>query len=162
MAVTDDILATYRSPKAVYARLLAQPVREDRALSYLIAALIVIFVAQWPGLSRAAHFQPEVPMTQRMVAAFLASLAAVPVMYLLAAAGHHVARALGGQGAYFGARIALFWALLAASPLMLLQGLITGFIGQGPGLTVTRVVVFAVFMWFWATGLRRSHVGVTP
>ena len=57
---------------------------------------------------------PSVPLTQRMVAAFLGVLALIPVFYLLAALAHFGARLFGGHGSFFGARIALFWALLAS------------------------------------------------
>lgn len=159
MAVTDDIVATYRGPGRVFRRILAEPPREDRALAYLIAALVVIYIAQWPGMSRAAFFQPAVPMTQRMVAGFLGALAAVPVAYGIAALTHVGLRALTGHGAGYGRRIALFWALLAISPLMLLQGLATGFVGAGPALTVLRGLVFVIFLWFWISGLRTHPSG---
>ncbi len=64
-----------------------------------------------------------------------------PLAYLLAAISHLVARAFGGKGTGYGARVALFWSLLAVSPLMLLQGLVRGFIGEGPALMATGVVV---------------------
>lgn len=159
MAVTDDIVATYRGPSAVMRRLLQGERHEARALTYLIVALVVIYIAQWPGLSRAAHFAPEVPLVQRMVAAFLAVLAMIPAFYMLAAFGHLVARALGGRGNFFGARIALFWALLAVTPLMLLHGMVAGFIGPGVQATLVGVIVFAVFLWFWLSGLRASEFG---
>lgn len=159
MAVTDDIVATYRGPGAVMRRLLTGERHEARALAYLIAALTVIYVSQWPGLSRDAFLDPSVPMTQRMVAALLAVLATIPAFYLLAALGHLGASAFGGKGSYFDARIALFWALLAVAPLMLLQGLVAGFVGPGAGLTLLGVLVFAVFLWFWITGLRAAEFG---
>ncbi len=159
MAVTDDIIATYRAPRDVMARLLAAERHEARALAYLLAAVIVIHIAQWPGMSRAAFLQPDVPLSQRMFAAFLAVLAAIPVFYGLAALSHLAARSLGGTGGYFEARIVLFWALLATTPLMLFQGMVSAFMGQGPALTLTGLVVFAVFMWFWVTGLRVAEFG---
>ena len=159
MAVTDDILATYRGPKKVARRILAGETHEGRALTYLLFALIVIFIAQWPGLSRDAFLNPDVPLTQRMVAAFLAVLATIPAFYLLAALGHIAARAFGGRGSFFGARIALFWALLAVSPLMLFQGLVAAFVGPGAGLTAVGLVVFAVFIWFWLSGLSAAEFG---
>lgn len=159
MSVTDDIVATYRGPKPVVRRLLAGNAHEARALAYLLSALAVIYIAQWPGLSRDAHLDPSVPLTQRMVAALLAVLATIPVFYLLAALGHVAARALGGRGSFFGSRIALFWALLAVTPLMLFQGLVAAFVGPGAGMTLTGVVVFAAFLWFWIAGLSVAEFG---
>ncbi|MGO4854894.1 YIP1 family protein [Phaeovulum sp. W22_SRMD_FR3] len=159
MAVSDDILASYRGPRRVLARILAAPRREDRPLGYLIAALIVGFIALWPGMARDAHFAPEVPLGQRMLGAALGMLVLVPVFYLLAGASAYVAKLIWGRLDFYGARVALFWALLAASPLMLLQGLVSGFIGGGPQLTLTGALVFCVFAWFWISGLRLSALG---
>lgn len=159
MAVTDDIVATYRGPRAVMARLLRGDRHEGRALAYLLAAVIVMHIAQWPSMSRAAHLQPDVPLSQRMFAAFLAVLATVPLFYLVAGMSHLVLRLFGGRGSYFDARIALFWALLATTPLMLLQGLVSAFVGSGPALTLTAFGVFAVFLWFWTAGLRMAEFG---
>ena len=162
MAVTDDILATYRAPRAVIARLLAGEQHEARALAYLLAAVIVAHIAQWPAMSRAAFLQPEVPLTQRMIAALLAVLAAIPFFYLVAALSRLILRAFGGQGSFFSARIVLFWAFLATTPLMLIQGLVSAFVGSGSAVTATGLVVFAVFIWFWVAGLRVSEFGRSP
>jgi hypothetical protein len=159
MAVTDDIVATYRSPARVMRSVLQGERHEARALAYLLAAVLVIHIAQWPGMSRAALLEPDVPLAQRMFAAFLAVLAAVPVFYGLAGLSHLAARAFGGKGSYFAARIVLFWALLAVTPLMLFQGLVAAFSGPGPALTLTGAAVFAVFLWFWLTGLRIAEFG---
>jgi hypothetical protein len=156
MAVSDDILASYRGPRRVVARILSAPRREDRPLGYLIAALIVGFIALWPGMAREAHFAPEVPLGQRMLAAALGMLVLVPVFYIVAGAGTYVAKFIGGKLDFYGGRVALFWALLASSPLMLLQGLVSGFIGTSLQLTVTGLLVFGVFFWFWISGLRVS------
>ncbi|MFZ1726711.1 MAG: YIP1 family protein, partial [Albidovulum sp.] len=70
-----------------------------------------------------------------------------------------VAGVLGGQGSFFAARIVLFWALLAAAPLMLLRGLVAGLIGPEPQLAIVSGVTFAVFLWFWIAGLRVAEFG---
>ncbi|MBC7180364.1 MAG: YIP1 family protein [Roseovarius sp.] len=48
---------------------------------------------------------------------------------------------------------ALFWAFLAASPLILLHGLVAGFVGPGPGLQAVGLLWLLVFLWFWVSGL---------
>ena len=72
---------------------------------------------------------------------------------------HLVLLAFGGRGSYFEARVVLFWALLAITPLMLLQGLVSAFVGPGTALTLTGLIVFATFLLFWATGLRIAEFG---
>jgi hypothetical protein len=51
--------------------------------------------------------------------------------------------------------------LLAASPLMLLWGLVAGFIGEGIEMTLTGSLWFVIFAWFWIAGLRQAGWGET-
>jgi len=154
MAAVDDILSTYRAPRSVIRSHIGRTRSELRALSFLIAALIVIFIGQWPRLSRLQYEQPDLPMVGLLLGTGLALLATIPVFYALAALGHLVARAIGGRGDWYGARLALFWAMFAVSPLMLLQGLVAGFIGEGGQLAIVSGLVFVVFVLFWGAGLR--------
>ncbi len=93
-----------------------------------------------------------------MGATLLAWLFIAPVMfYVIAALSHLVARLFGGKGDMYGARLALFWAFLAASPLILLHGLVAGFIGPGPQLLGVGAVWMVVFLWFWMAGLIQAQ-----
>lgn len=153
-SVTQRMLASWRSPRGVMRAMLAGPVREDRALVLLMVACLIMFVAQWPGLGRAAHFDPSVPLDARLGGALMGTLFLVPPLaYALAGLTHLAARAFGGQGSWYGARLALFWSLLAVSPLMLLQGLVAGFIGPGTGASVLGLVVLAGFLFQWGNAL---------
>ncbi len=157
MSVTSDIVATYRGPGAVIRRWLSGGQREDRALAILMAACLVVFVSQWPPLARQAHFAGQ-ELNPLLGGALLAWLVLAPlIFYGLAAATHLLARLLGGQGTFFGARMALFWALLAASPLFLLNGLLAGFVGEGAGPRIVEFLSFLIFLWFWFSGLREAE-----
>ena len=139
MTVSTDMLATWRRPREILRAKLAQGQRDDRALATLMAACLLMFVAQWPGLSRAAHLDPSIPLDARIAGALMATIFLLPpIMYAIAAVSHLVARAFGGKGSFYGARLALFWALLCIAPLMLFHGLVAGFIGQGTN------------CWWWA------------
>lgn len=159
MPVTSDILATYGGPRRVVRRLLVTGPREDRALAILVAACLVVFVAQWPRLAREAHLSGT-ELNPLLGGALLGWIFLAPLMlYALAMLTHGLARLLGGQGTAFGARIALFWAFLAASPLILLHGLVAGFIGPGPGLQAVGLVWCGVFGWFWLSGWHEAEWG---
>jgi hypothetical protein len=146
MAVTLDILRAWRAPRTLIREKLGQGVREDRALAVLMGACLLFFVAQWPRLSREAFLHPEVPLDARMGGALMGWVFIAPLLFYAVGAGSHlVARVLGGKGTWFSARLALFWALLAVSPLVLLNGLVAGFIGEGPGATVVGVLVLLGF-----------------
>lgn len=158
MAVTTEILRTYRTPGAVLRRRLQDGVREDRALAVLMGACLVIFVAQWPRLAREAHLDPAVPLDARIGGALLGWLFLAPLFfYLLAALSHLVARLFGGQGSFHSARVALFWSLLAAAPLFLLNGLVAGLLGPSLALTFTGVVLLAVFLAIWFLSLAEAE-----
>jgi hypothetical protein len=157
MAVTTDIVQSWRNPRAVMRRHLARGRSEPWLFSLLVAFLVIVFVAQWPGAARASFFQPEVPVIQRLFATGLALLATIPFWYLLAAVSRLLSGLFGGTGDYYGARLALFWALLAVSPGMLLQGMVAGFIGPSPGLSILGVLVLGVFLLFWISMLMEAE-----
>jgi len=157
MPVTTDIVATYRGPRRVVRRLLDMGQREDRALVILIGACVVVFVAQWPRLAREAHLT-EQALNPLLGGALMGWLFIAPLLlYALALVSHGLARLTGGRGSAFGARLALFWAFLAASPLMLLHGLVAGFVGPGAGLQLVGIIWCGVFGWFWLSGLYEAE-----
>lgn len=157
MPVTTDITATYLRPARVMRRLLAMGQREDRALIFLMAACVIVFVAQMPRLAREAHVSGR-DLNMLMGGALLGWLFLAPLFfYALAALSHMIARLFGGRGDWYGARLALFWALLASTPLLLLHGLVAGFIGQGPQLQVVGLIWLVLFLWFWMAGLRQAE-----
>lgn len=162
MAVSTEILRTYRAPRAVIRGLLTAAARDDRpearVLVWLMAACLLVFVGQWPAARADAMADPSVPFDARIAGALFAWLFVAPlIFYAIAAVSHLVARALGGKGTWFGARVALFWTLLAVSPLMLLQGLVRGFLGAGPELTVVGAVVALAFGVLWLVSLGEAE-----
>jgi hypothetical protein len=135
-------------------RLLSAGTREDRALAMLMAGCVLAFISQLPRLSREAHLTGE-ELNPMLGGALFAWLFIAPLMfYLIAALSHLVARLFKGNGDWFGARLALFWAFLAASPLMLLNGLTAGFVGPGAALTLVGFVWFVAFMVIWLVSLK--------
>ncbi|RBW55941.1 YIP1 family protein [Ruegeria sp. A3M17] len=157
MPLTSDIVATYRGPGRVVRRLLDLGPREDRALMFVMAFCIVAFIAQLPSLARRAHIE-GLELDMLMGGALMGTVIILPLFfYLLAFVSYGAARLVGGQGTSYGARLALFWALLSSTPLVLLNGLVGGFIGSGPALTLVGIGWFAVFLWFWLSGLSQAQ-----
>lgn len=157
MSVTTDIPATYKGPRKVFARLLSMGAREDRLLVFLIAGCVLTFVAQMPKLAREAHLTGQ-ELNMLLGGALLGIVFIAPLLlYVLALVAHWVARAAGGQGDAYRARLALFWAFLASSPLILLNGLVAGFIGAGAALNLVGALWCAVFLWFWISGMIQGY-----
>ena len=157
MPVTRDIAATYRGPRKVMQRLLDMGQREDRALIFVMAACVITFIAQWPYLARRAHLE-DVELNGLLAGSLMAWIIVAPLLlYVLAWFSHVLARMVGGKGSYYSARIALFWAFLATSPLMLLHGLMRGFIGTGTQEQIIGLVWLGCFLWFWLAGLWQAE-----
>lgn len=159
MAVTTDILSAWRAPRASIRRHLARGVSEPFAFALLVVFLILAFTGQWPVAAREAYLAQEPSALPRLLARGLAALATIPFWYGLAALSRLAARALGGKGSWYGARLALFWALAVTGPLMLLLGLVEAMIGPGPQLLATRIVVGAVFLLLWLVMLHEEERG---
>jgi hypothetical protein len=157
MTVSTDMLATWRTPRVVLRRHLARGVSEPFAFTLLLVFLILAFIGQWPAAARDAYLADEPSAAPRILARALAVLATIPFWYGLAALSRVVARALGGQGTWYAARIALFWALATVSPLMLLQGMVGGMIGTGPALGLVSVAAGIAFLWLWLTLLHEAE-----
>ena len=159
MPFTQDIAATYRGPGKVVRRLVNAGQREDRALAILMGACAILFIARWPALARQAHLE-GLELNMLLGGTLMATVFLAPLLfYVLAFVAHLIARAVGGQGPSYNARIALFWSLLASSPLILLNGLVAGYIGAGIQLTIVGLIWFCVFMWFWISGMLAAYRG---
>lgn len=157
MPVTTDIIATYRKPRQVMARLLAMGPREDRALAILMGGCVLVFTSQMPKLAREAHVTGQ-DLNMLLGGALFGWIFIAPlILYTVSWLTHLFIRLLSGKGDSYGARLALFWALLAASPLMLLNGLTAGFIGPSPALNLVGGIWLLVFLWFWISGLLQAY-----
>lgn len=156
MPVTTDIVATYRGPRKVVRRLMDLGRREDRLLAYLMGFAVVAFVAQLPRLSRVAHLEGQ-ELDMLMGGALMGTVFILPLLlYVVAALGQLLARLLGSSVTGYGGRLALFWALLASTPVLLFHGLVAGFIGPGVEQFGVGMIWFALFFWFWISGLREA------
>ena len=159
MSVVLDILRTYRAPREVQARRMSGAPREDRALAVLLAACALIFVAQWPRLARESHLDPSVGLDARLAGALFAWVMILPlVFYALAFLIHIGLKVFGNDAPGFPVRMAVFWALLASTPVWLLCGLLAGF---APGAGFVAVSTLALFLvpLFAGAGLMNLRAG---
>ena len=157
MPVTKDIVQSYSRPRVVMRRLLDAGPREDRAIAILFAGCLILFASQWPYRAREAHLT-EVPLVELISNDLYALLFVMPLLlYGIGALSHIIARAVGGKGGWYGARLALFWSLLASSPLIVLAGLVKGFIGEGLEHTIVGALWAAVFVALWSLNLREAE-----
>jgi hypothetical protein len=167
MAVSTDILRTWRGPRAVMRDLLGRGAREDRALAYVMGACFLMFLAQLPLLARlvtlsveAAELDPARPaldQSQLFGTAFVAWMMIAPLaLYGVAWVAYLILRALRLRVTGYGVRLALFWSFLAATPLALLLGLLQGLNGPGPGTQLVGGLWILTFAWFWVQTTRET------
>lgn len=153
MGLIPRILSTWRAPGAAVRGMAG--ISEPALLALLIGTMVVYFVAEWPGHARAAALDPAVPLDARLGGALLATLFIMPLVVMgLAALVAVLLRATGFEIDGRLSRLALVWALAAAAPVMLLGGLVQGFVGPGAGLRLVQGLAGISFLTFWITGLR--------
>lgn len=157
MGVATDIARTYRAPRAVIRHRIGMGEREGAALATLMLACVLIFVSQWPRLSRQA-FETGQELDMLIGGTLLSWLFMMPlIFYVLAFLAELVLRIGGPAPSGFSVRMATFWSLLAATPLWLLWGLTAGFVGSGAAANVTGAAALAAFVIFWISGLRETR-----
>ena len=155
MSTVAAILRTYRAPREVIKTHRASGADEGTGLTWLFVACILFFVAELPELARQSHLEGgDVPVSGLALPTFYGTVLLAPIMFLLiAAASHLIAKVLGGQGVWLDARLALFWSLLAVTPLVLFQGLVAGLIGPGSAYNAATILVTIAFLVIWINGL---------
>ncbi|MFN3275877.1 MAG: hypothetical protein ACK41U_14535 [Paracoccus sp. (in: a-proteobacteria)] len=150
--MAQRVMQSWWAPRRVVRGLSGMP---DRVLLVvLMLAMLFMLVAQAPQHARAAQLDPAIPFEARMGAALMAVMFMAPLLaYAVAALVALIARATPWRLAPEDSRLALFWALLAVAPAMLLAGLVAGMIGPGPALTLTRAVAGLGFLMIWGAGV---------
>ncbi|TVR44226.1 MAG: YIP1 family protein [Rhodobacteraceae bacterium] len=155
MSLMRNIARSYRAPGRVVAALDAQGVREPQLLFFLCLACGLIFLSQWPVLSRAAALDPSISFEQRLGGALFGVMFMLPlILYGVAGLLQLGMRLVSGPVAGLRVRLALFWALVAIAPLMLVHGGLRGFLGSSLAVQLFGFVVLAAFLYILGAGLR--------
>ena len=159
MSVVSNVLYTYRSPSKAFERMYARPDSEATSLGYLMGACFLTYVAQWPYLARQAHLE-EFNLQTSLAASLLAWLLIAPLLlYTLAIVLYFFHKFFKGSKTSAQIRVGLFWSFLAATPLMMLFGLVKGFLGHGTAESIVGFFWFVAFSYFIFCALVRAKVG---
>ena len=159
MSVVSNVLYTYRSPSKAFERMYARPDSEATSLGYLMGACFLTYVAQWPYLARQAHLE-EFNLQTSLAASLLAWLLIAPLLlYTLAIVLYFFHKFFKGSKSSAQIRVGLFWSFLAATPLMMLFGLVKGFLGHGTAESIVGFFWFVAFSYFIFCAVLRAKVG---
>lgn len=160
MSLTTDLRQSWTGHRTVVRRHLSRGKSEPFLFTFLFVFMILAFISLYPRAARIALENPETPLAPQMLALAFGLLATLPFWYGLAALSHLAARGLGAKGgSWYGARLALFWSLVAASPVILLQGLTVGIIGMGMQSFLLGILALTAFVVFWALALVEVYAG---
>jgi hypothetical protein len=177
LSVTRELLRSYARPRQVMRALMdgnrASDRPEARGFIYLLAGLLIIFLSQIPDLTGTGLAAPELseqltgedgpaPLDARLAITLFVWLFVWPlILYVFGGLTHVLARLAGGTGQGVNARQALFWAILAISPLFLLRGMAS--VSQSAAMVmVMNYAIAAGFFWIWLSGLYEAEQGEGP
>lgn len=155
--IVPRIFESWIAPRRVVRGLRGMP---DAALTVvLLAAMLVFLLAQAPMHAREATLDTSVSLGARLSGAALAVMFLMPlVAYAVAQLTALASRLTPWRISSEDSRLALFWALLASSPAMLLAGLTAGLVGPSAALTLTRAIAGTGFLVIWAAGIAALSV----
>ena len=159
MSVVSNVIYTYRSPSKAFELMYGRPTNEATSLGYLMGACFLTYVAQWPYLARQAHLE-NFNLQTSLAASLLAWLLIAPLLlYCVAILVYFLHRALGGGKTSGQIRVGLFWSFFAATPMMMLFGLVKGFLGGGTAENVVGFFWFIALSYFILCAVVRARVG---
>jgi hypothetical protein len=166
MPLSTDMLRTWRCPRRVIRGLMEQGPREDRLILLAMIGCFLMFIAQLPVQARISFLSRQgrgehLELDMLIGTAFFGWMMIMPlVLYLVAGLSVAVMRLFRRRISGHDARLALFWAVLAAAPAALLMGLSNGLTGPGAGTTAAGVIWLGALALFWVQGLREAGTAV--
>ena len=159
MSVVSNLIYTYRSPSKAFEFMYSRPTNEATSLGYLMGACFLTYVAQWPYLARQAHLE-DFNLQTSLAASLLAWLLIAPLLlYCVAILVYFLHRVLGGGKTSGQISVGLFWSFFAATPMMMLFGLVKGFLGSGTAENVVGCFWFMALSYFILCAVVRAKVG---
>lgn len=156
MSVSSDMIAMWHKPMTVLRRQFAAGEHEGRALALLLGGCLLVFIGRLPILQRGAIMAgADGDFLRDATYAFAGLMMMAPILfYGIAALAGVIARLFGQRASGYGARLAMFWAYLAAAPAGLLYGLSLGFVGPSIAVSIVGMIWLLAFLIFWTLGLR--------
>jgi hypothetical protein len=122
-----------------------------------MGACLFTYVAQWPYLARQAHLD-GFDLQTSLAASLLAWLLIAPLLlYTLALFVYFFHKVLGGGKSSAQIRMGLFWSFFAASPLMLLLGIVKGFLGSGNAENIVGFAWLVMLAYFIFSAVTRAQ-----
>lgn len=154
MSVMRNIYDSYRRPATVYQSFVTDHFEEKTALGFLAGGCLLAFISRWPTAARDAYLSDQA-LDMLLGAALFAWIFIAPLLFYALAGVLTLLLFIGGwRDIGLPLRLSLFWSFLAAAPLMLIYGLVSGFLGRGVLTNLIGVLWLGVFLWFLVCAFR--------
>ncbi len=154
MSVIRNIYDSYRRPATVYQSFVTEHFEEKTALGFLAGGCLLAFISRWPTAARDAYLSDQA-LDMLLGAALFAWIFIAPLLFYALAGVLTLLLFIGGlRDIGLPLRLSLFWSFLAAAPLMLIYGLVSGFLGRGVLTNFIGVLWLGVFLWFLVCAFR--------
>ena len=154
MSVIRNIYDSYRRPETVYQSFVTDHFEEKTALRFLAGGCLLAFISRWPTAARDAYLSDQA-LDMLLGAALFAWIFIAPLLFYALAGVLTLLLFIGGlRDIGLPLRLSLFWSFLAAAPLMLIYGLVSGFLGRGVLTNLIGVLWLGVFLWFLVCAFR--------
>jgi len=154
MSVIRNIYDSYRRPATVYQSFVTDHFEEKTALGFLAGGCLLACISRWPTAARDAYLSDQA-LDMLLGAALFAWIFIAPLLFYALAGVLTLLLFIGGlRDIGLPLRLSLFWSFLAAAPLMLIYGLVSGFLGRGVLTNLIGVLWLGVFLWFLVCAFR--------
>lgn len=158
MSILGDIGRAYRSPRAEMDHQL-HIMTEPRIMMLGLTACFLSFVSELPAIAAGVTTAGESSdvLNGKAGALFIWRVFfGVLLLYALAALSHLVLKPFKGQGSWQTARLAIMWAVMVATPVVLISGILKVF-ASPPVFLVASLLTTVVFFWQWVTCLAQTE-----
>jgi len=156
MPLIQSITQSYRNPQLVFRQMWVAGVVESKSLALVMGASAAGFISALPELARRAHLE-SLDLQQLMGGALLGWIFMAPLMfYCLALVLYWILGLFLKTITAAQMRVIVFWSLVVAVPVLLLHGLVAGFIGPSVQKQIIGVVWIAVVLRTLVAGVRST------
>ena len=148
-----EIFRAYFDLKTSFRNQLNNSVSEPRLLAYSFLISLVLFLERLPERLSNYDVQPSKGLLFDYVGVDLfASMFFGPIfLYCLSSLAHILALPFKGKASFFEARLAFFWSIVVASPLLLISGLLNGFFPNGLLFKFVQFSSMIVYAWIFSS-----------
>ena len=148
-----DIFKSYFDLKASFLDQLEKCTSEARLLAYAFLISFVLFLERLPNkVTDRSFFSSTELLFDYIGIDLFASIFFGPIfLYSLSALTHLGSLPFKGEASFFEARVAFFWAMIVAAPVLLLGAVLQGLVPGGSFSQISQCIAMVAYAWIFST-----------